>query len=115
MAPAEAFGFLVPSSSSKSTPLLGAVFDSCAFPPSNGNTIFTVMMGGRWFSSTLGDFPSLGRVQDLAVENLQRIIKHDKAPVRYVTFLDIGLPTGNGKKLSCSQAQLGQETGLAVA
>ena len=82
---------------------------------SNGNTIFTVMMGGRWFSSTLGDSPSLGRVQDLAVENLQRIIKHDKAPVRYVTFLDIGLPTGNGKILSCSQAQLGQETGLAVA
>ena len=28
---------------------------------------------------------------------------------------DIGLPTGNGKKLSCSQAQLGQATGLAVA
>ena len=85
MAPAEAFGFLVPSSSSKSTPLLGAVFDSCAFPPSNGNTIFTVMMGGRWFSSTLGVSPSLDRVQDLAVENLQRIIKHDKAPVRVTT------------------------------
>ena len=33
VAPAEAFGFLVPSASSKSTPLLGAVFDSCAFPP----------------------------------------------------------------------------------
>ena len=28
---------------------------------------------------------------------------------------DIGLPTGNGKKLSCSQAQLGQATGLALA
>ena len=28
---------------------------------------------------------------------------------------DIGWPTGNGKKLSCSQAQLGQATGLAVA
>ena len=28
---------------------------------------------------------------------------------------DIGLPTGNGKKLSCSQAQLGQATGLVVA
>ena len=28
---------------------------------------------------------------------------------------DIGLPTGNGNKLSCTQAQLGQETGLAVA
>ena len=28
---------------------------------------------------------------------------------------DIGLPTGNGKKLSCTQAQFGQATGLAVA
>ena len=33
VAPAEAFGFLVPSSSSRATPLLGTVFDSCAFPP----------------------------------------------------------------------------------
>ena len=28
---------------------------------------------------------------------------------------DTGLPTGNGKKISNSQAQLGQATGLAVA
>ena len=28
---------------------------------------------------------------------------------------DIGWPAGNGKKLSCSQAQIGQATGLAVA
>ena len=28
---------------------------------------------------------------------------------------DIGLPTGNGTKLSCSQAQVGQATCLAVA
>ena len=28
---------------------------------------------------------------------------------------DIGWPTGNGKKLSCSQAQLGQATCLAAA
>ena len=28
---------------------------------------------------------------------------------------DIGWPTGNGKKLSCSQVQLGQATGLAFA
>lgn len=85
VAPAEAFGFLVPSASSKTTPLLGAVFDSCSFPPSNGNSIFTVMMGGRWFSSTLGDDPSVARVEQLAVEHLQRIIQHDKPPVRVTT------------------------------
>ena len=28
---------------------------------------------------------------------------------------DIGWPTGNGKTLSCRQAQLGQATGLALA
>ena len=33
----------------------------------------------------------------------------------YVQPVDIGLPSGNGKKLSCCQAQLGQATGLAVA
>ena len=33
----------------------------------------------------------------------------------FIQPADIGLPTGNGKKLSCSQAQLGQATGLAVA
>ena len=34
---------------------------------------------------------------------------HDLQPA------DIGWPTGNGKKLSCSQAQLGQATCLAIA
>ena len=37
------------------------------------------------------------------------------AKVSTVQPADIGWPTGNGKKLSCSQAQLGQATGLAVA
>ncbi len=32
VAPAEAFGFLVPSVAGASLPILGAVFDSCAFP-----------------------------------------------------------------------------------
>ena len=32
-----------------------------------------------------------------------------------VQSADIGLPTGNGNKLSCNKAQLGQATGLAVA
>jgi len=33
----------------------------------------------------------------------------------FLQLADIRLPTGNGKKLSCSQAQLGQATGLAIA
>ena len=49
---------------------------------SNGNSIFTVMMGGRWFSSTLGEDPSAARVEGLAVEHLKKIIRCDKTPVR---------------------------------
>ena len=36
-------------------------------------------------------------------------------PVANLQPADIGWPTGNGKKLSCSQALLGQATGLAIA
>ena len=36
-------------------------------------------------------------------------------PIKSIQPADIGLPTGNRKKLSYSQAQLGQATGLAVA
>ena len=36
-------------------------------------------------------------------------------PPNKLQSADIGLPTGNGKKLRCSQAQMGQATGLAVA
>ena len=35
-------------------------------------------------------------------------------PVHIVQPADIGWPTGNGEKLSCSQAQLGQATCMAV-
>ena len=41
--------------------------------------------------------------------------KHWAPQYKDVQPADIGLPTGNGKKLSCTQAQLGQATGLAVA
>ena len=47
---------------------------------------------------------------------MQYIYAH--RPAEHVKYAlqpaDIGLPTGNGKKLSCSQAQLGQATCLAV-
>ena len=58
---------------------------------------------------------------------VNKVIRFLRVIVKECTFLsfvskkdslvqpaDIGLPTGNGKKLSCSQAQLGQATCLAV-
>ena len=64
-----------------------------------------------------------GRVVSSAVAGLSSIISFvrsvgNRSSAREEKRLqpaDIGLPTGNGKKLSCSQAQLGQATGLAVA
>ena len=41
--------------------------------------------------------------------------EHCTVEIEHVQPADMGLPTGNGKKLSCSQAHLGQPTCLAVA
>ena len=46
---------------------------------------------------------------DSVLYNLGTFVHHRVQPA------DIGWPTGNGEKLSCSQAQLGQATCMAVA
>uniref|UniRef100_A0A8C5SL86 Protoporphyrinogen oxidase n=1 Tax=Laticauda laticaudata TaxID=8630 RepID=A0A8C5SL86_LATLA len=55
--PVTGFGHLVPSFEDRS--LLGIVYDSVAFPEQNGRqgsaTRLTVMLGGAWFTSHLGD------------------------------------------------------------
>ncbi|KAM6434766.1 protoporphyrinogen oxidase isoform 2-T3 [Liasis olivaceus] len=55
--PVTGFGHLVPSFEDR--PLLGIVYDSVAFPEQDGRqgcaTRLTVMMGGAWFTSNLGD------------------------------------------------------------
>ncbi|KAM3825062.1 protoporphyrinogen oxidase isoform 1-T1 [Vipera latastei] len=55
--PVTGFGHLVPSFEDRS--LLGVVYDSVAFPEQNGQkdsiTRLTVMLGGAWFTSHLGD------------------------------------------------------------
>ena len=48
-------------------------------------------------------------------EGESRFARGHNIPCGRVQPADIGLPTGNGKKLSCSQAQVGQATCLAVA
>ena len=48
----------------------------------------------------------------LALKHKSKIFRQSSNAVQHA---DIGLPTGNGMRLSCSQAQLGQATGLAVA
>ncbi|XP_063172883.1 protoporphyrinogen oxidase [Candoia aspera] len=55
--PVTGFGHLVPSF--EDCPLLGIVYDSVAFPEQDGRrgstTRLTVMLGGAWFTSSLGD------------------------------------------------------------
>ena len=46
---------------------------------------------------------------------MQKVIQKLHYSASRIQPADIGLPTGNGKKLSRSQAQLGQATGLAAA
>jgi len=81
-----AFGFLIPSSQKE--PILGVIFDSSAFPQvwtkntffqkrfhnlfeiQGDRTIFTAMMGGRWFNKNFGDNPTVEQVEKIAQEQV---------------------------------------------
>ncbi|XP_063237350.1 protoporphyrinogen oxidase [Bacillus rossius redtenbacheri] len=73
----EAFGFLVPST--ENLPLLGVIFDSVCFP-SGGDTVLTVMMGGRWFAEHLGTDPAPQHLLDLAEGYVRDILKIASPP-----------------------------------
>lgn len=71
------FGFLVPPT--ENLPILGVIFDSCCFPM-NGKTVLTVMMGGAWFRQRLGVDPSNKDLYDVALHQVQRILKISAQP-----------------------------------
>lgn len=75
----EAFGFLVPSS--EPVPILGAIFDTCSFPQGS-KSIFTVMMGGKWFEQLFGFDPDLQSMKIIAVTELKKILKISNDPSR---------------------------------
>ena len=73
-----AFGFLVPSSE-KDVPVLGVIYDTCSFPQT-GRTVFTVMMGGRWFKEALE-----AEFERVAVDQLSKILSITEKPSKVVT------------------------------
>ena len=74
----EGFGFLVPRSEPQ--PLLGCIYDSCTFPQGN-RTLLTVMTGGAWYRTMVGD-RSAGEVEEQMVEEVRRILNISSRPVR---------------------------------
>ncbi|XP_067617661.1 protoporphyrinogen oxidase [Eurosta solidaginis] len=66
-----AFGFLVPPI--ERLPILGVIFDSCCFDM-EGNTVLTVMMGGRWFEENFGKEPTPKKLLDTALEHLDLVM-----------------------------------------
>jgi len=77
------FGILVPSSQT-GIKVLGVIFDTCMFPQGE-RTIFTVMMGGRWFQSLFGQNPSEEDLTVIAVEHIQMMLGINQNPVRICT------------------------------
>jgi len=74
----QGFGFLVPSNQPE--PILGCIYDSCTFPQGN-RTVLTVMIGGAWYKQMVGS-KSPTDVQNLAIEEISRILKISATPVR---------------------------------
>lgn len=73
------FGFLVPPSETPS--ILGVIYDSCQHP--YDNTVLTVMMGGYWFKELFGDNPSNEFLLNIALKDIQNILKIQTPPLRY--------------------------------
>ncbi|XP_017466964.1 PREDICTED: protoporphyrinogen oxidase [Rhagoletis zephyria] len=67
----KAFGFLVPPI--ERLPILGVIFDSCCFDM-EGNTVLTVMMGGRWFEENFGKEPTPKKLLDTALQHLELVM-----------------------------------------
>ena len=86
----EGFGLLVPSCE-KRIPILGIIFDTCAFPQKTSEdldkTVFTVMMGGRWFKKLFGPNPKESDLTNLAIYQLKSILEIEPLiePSRVVT------------------------------
>jgi oxygen-dependent protoporphyrinogen oxidase len=77
------FGFLVPSDQPE--PILGCIYDTCAFPQGD-RTVLTVMAGGAWYESVVGGRgePEVEARARGAVEGLLGI---KASPVRSATSL----------------------------
>lgn len=75
--PAEAFGYLIPPK--EKSPVLGVTFDTCCFAQ-GGNTVITVMMGGRWFGEHFGENPEERNLLEIAINHVKKTFPTDKDP-----------------------------------
>lgn len=76
----EAFGFLVPST--QNLPVLGVVYDTCAFPQGD-RTVVTCMMGGKWYKSLFGDHTTEQDLLSVARKYIELILGISDVPDRY--------------------------------
>lgn len=74
-----AFGFLVPPCENRS--ILGVIYDSCCFDM-DGNTVLTVMMGGKWFRERFGA-GNEAELYSKAMQEIHSILKIDDVPDVY--------------------------------
>lgn len=79
--PSPGFGFLVPPS--ENSPILGVIYDSSCFDMGANNTVLTVMMGGKWFQSRLGDSVTEAELLDKALGQLRAVLKIEQPPHDY--------------------------------
>lgn len=71
------FGLLVPPV--EKLPVLGVIFDSCCFDMA-GNTVLTVMMGGRWFDQWFNQQTSPKELRDVAQQYVREILQIKEEP-----------------------------------
>lgn len=84
------FGLLVPPI--ENLPILGIIFDSCCFEM-DGQTVLTVMCGGKWFEKWFGDSPSEQQILEVALDSVKKILKIDQKPAHHkVNILNNCIP-----------------------
>lgn len=66
------FGFLVPPCENRS--ILGVIYDSSCFDMGD-NTVFTVMMGGKWFNEKFGKNITENKILEIAVKEVTATLK----------------------------------------
>lgn len=75
------FGLLVPPI--ENLPILGIIFDSCCGFDSKGETVLTVMCGGKWFEKWFGSNPTESKLLEVALDNVKKILKINERPDHY--------------------------------
>jgi protoporphyrinogen/coproporphyrinogen III oxidase len=76
----QGFGVLVPPI--EKLPILGIIFDSCCFKM-EGQTVLTVMAGGKWFEKWFGKFPTDQKILNIALKQVEKILGISVKPDSY--------------------------------